>query len=368
MDGQRDISFTPKPLTSFEIIDLYRALAAYAVVVQHSRQMLIVEPATGGYIDRALSFLCGCGRDAVMAFFVISGYWIVKSITKQGIDFSWSNYIVARLSRLYLVLIPALLIGGLLDFFGVTHFGGRLYAGVSDNLTWTSFAGTIFFLQTTLVAAFGSNGPLWSLAYEFFYYLWFPSLWMAIRYGKLTVFLLLTIVTLFAANHMIVGFFVWLMGGAVAAVESKLPKISKYYFGVAVAAFVLAVIARRGIALDWTAGSLLIGAGFSLILLTTICTRITFPAALRPLAIFGASGSFSLYATHFPIVVLLASMIVPNSRLDPSPASWLLVLLLTLPPVIFAWAFARYTERNTEKVRRWILDAFAIRKPEKAST
>ena len=30
-------------------------------------------------------------------------------------------------------------------------------------------------------AVFGSNGPLWSLAFEFWYYLWFPALWLLWR-------------------------------------------------------------------------------------------------------------------------------------------------------------------------------------------
>jgi peptidoglycan/LPS O-acetylase OafA/YrhL len=45
---------------------------------------------------------------------------------------------------------------------------------LAPNYTATTFVGNLAFLQTIAVPIFGTNGPMWSLANEFWYYLIFP--------------------------------------------------------------------------------------------------------------------------------------------------------------------------------------------------
>src|SRR5206468_11759198 len=105
------------------------------------------------------------------------------------------SYLLARLTRLYIVLLPALLLGGALDQTGM-HLAGTdtVYSGHSGmhalnvDVRATSGPTTLLanglFLQTIAlpgmhgqqVPAFGSNGPLWSLSNEFWYYMAFPLL------------------------------------------------------------------------------------------------------------------------------------------------------------------------------------------------
>jgi peptidoglycan/LPS O-acetylase OafA/YrhL len=45
-----------------------------------------------------------------------------------------------------------------------------------DHLGPEVLLGNLVFLQAILVPTWGSNGPLWSLAFEFWFYIWFPTL------------------------------------------------------------------------------------------------------------------------------------------------------------------------------------------------
>ena len=47
--------------------------------------------------------------------------------------------------------------------------------------------GNLFFLQTIFVPPFGSNAPLWSLSFEFWYYLLFPLCLFALSRGNQVV-------------------------------------------------------------------------------------------------------------------------------------------------------------------------------------
>src|SRR5207237_4651180 len=104
---------------------------------------------------------------------------------------------VRRLSRLWTVLIPALLVVLLLDTVGRTFFassayysGSPLFHGVAPtsdatHLSPVEWFGNAAFLQGYWVHPFGTDGPLWTLAYEFWYYLLFPLLLILVSSRRL---------------------------------------------------------------------------------------------------------------------------------------------------------------------------------------
>ncbi len=97
-----------------------------------------------------------------------------------------------RLTRLWVVLLPALVLTVALDLAGLRLFpqSTSIYHGpagqseVRANLIHTLsplvVAGNASFLQTILVPTAGSNIALWSLSNEFWYYLAFPFLVFAL--------------------------------------------------------------------------------------------------------------------------------------------------------------------------------------------
>jgi len=170
-----------------EILDMVRGVSALAVLAAHIRAFVfrdLGELQAAGLGIKAFYFITGVHHQAVMVFFVLSGYFVGGAVLKSLGEgrFSWARYALARLSRLWVALIPALVLTALCDFV-VRQVSPEADAGrwhhiwmsgpdvqhrtASDMIT---FAGNIGFLQTIEVPVFGSNGPLWSLANEFWYY------------------------------------------------------------------------------------------------------------------------------------------------------------------------------------------------------
>lgn len=87
-------------------LDGFRGLAALAVFFSHSTDQSI----TGGFLVHLGIF----GDDAVVAFFVLSGYVIAFSAEHK--HDTLGKYVIARLSRLWSVVVPALLLTAAIDY------------------------------------------------------------------------------------------------------------------------------------------------------------------------------------------------------------------------------------------------------------
>ncbi|MDQ0917493.1 acyltransferase family protein [Paenibacillus sp. V4I5] len=68
------------------------------------------------------------GSQAVMVFFVLSGYFISSSILKAISEnrWSWSDYLLRRVTRLWIVLLPALLLTYVIAKIQLGLFGEEL--------------------------------------------------------------------------------------------------------------------------------------------------------------------------------------------------------------------------------------------------
>ncbi len=167
-----------------EFLDLVRGLSALLVLAAHVRGFIFVdfeESSDRGVASKAFYFLTGIHHQAVMVFFVLSGYFVGGGVLNSlaADRFSWRHYSEARLSRLWMVLIPALVLTAICDSAG-SQLSPTAYAGEWRDV-WMSgpepgrtiglgiitFLGNLFFLQTIEIDVYGSNGPLWSLANEF---------------------------------------------------------------------------------------------------------------------------------------------------------------------------------------------------------
>ena len=217
-------------------LDAIRGLAALVVVAGHARGLFfgsVIEPrAAPGPIQHLTQINpehLTIGHEAVMVFFVLSGYLVGGSVLRQiaANRWSWNDYILKRLVRLWVVLIPVMFIGLGLDVVGHTFFAGSgsLYGippgqdyvqanTFSARMTFSTLIGNILFLQTILVPTAGTNIPLWSLAYEFWYYMAFPLVAIACdgrsSKKKSLVYLLAALgILLFIGSH--AGLFVFHM-------------------------------------------------------------------------------------------------------------------------------------------------------------
>ena len=175
-------------------LDFVRWFAATLVVIEHVRSLLIVDYGSlqsSGVFAKAFYFFTGFGHESVVVFFVISGFLVGGKVLDDWHKdrFQWNRYLCDRISRLYSVLIVALLLGTVIDTTGSTWFSATgMYDGdraeqiavltteSANRVHPTVFVGNLVMLQNIYVPTYGSNGPLWSLAHEWWYYLLFPLL------------------------------------------------------------------------------------------------------------------------------------------------------------------------------------------------
>lgn len=160
-----DGRFLTRPVSVY--LDIVRFLAALAVLIGHAADDGLYQ---GRYI------LYGLGHEAVMVFFVLSG--LVIASTTAGRGRSLRSFIIARLARLYPVVVPAILLSfGLYGLAGWLGINGPGWAA-DPNYSWTTAFGSLLFLNES----WGSrmilpwNFPYWSICYEVFYYALFACL------------------------------------------------------------------------------------------------------------------------------------------------------------------------------------------------
>ncbi|MCP3731599.1 acyltransferase [Sphingomonas sp. MG17] len=353
-------------------MDAMRAVLALVVAFGHLWGLLIEDyRGDGSLLVRAAYFAAGFAHSAVILFFVLSGYWIARSVTARAArGWSWRGYLIDRLARLCIVLVPALALGGVLDWIGyyglalpthhdLTH-AWVLTQDLSRSLTWTALAGNLLFLQHLLVPPFGSNGPLWSLAFEFWYYLWFPALWLSLTRRRLSLALPVLLIAL-ANPELAFGFLSWLCGALLYFAEqrardagSRVPRWAAPLAGLLCLAAL--VWGRTG---NFSAEDPLEAACFALFLFTLLRGAPRRWRLLRPFAAYGARASFSLYAIHFPVMAFLAGLAVGGQRFAPDARALTVAIAILLAVAGAGWAFAALTEARTGALRRSLHDRFA---------
>jgi peptidoglycan/LPS O-acetylase OafA/YrhL len=342
-------------------IDLLRFAAALFVVVNHARELLFRDYDVSPHTPAALVFytLAGLGRPAVYVFFALSGYWVggwALHHLGRG-TFSWRAHLVRRLSRLWTVLVPVLVIVAALDLIGRHLVGGPYYAGSSSynnvapgpatHLSVLTAIGNAVFLQGRWVHTFGSDGPLWSLGYEFWYYLLFPAAFLALRRRSVTALAIIALAAIAGGEQVLLYFPAWLAGVGAYVIAGRhvvRPRLS--------------LILTLGVALVMTCAAcqkLGLPGWLAALVDATICALFLVAAsragALR-FGAWGASFSYSLYVIHLPVVVIACALINRSGVKHPLGVNG--VVLFTAVSVIAVaagWITGQLIEARTAAVR-----------------
>jgi peptidoglycan/LPS O-acetylase OafA/YrhL len=344
------------------------------------------------------------GHKAVMAFFVLSGYFVGGSVLRslrQG-KWSWKRYLLQRTSRLWVVLLPALLLGLLVDGLGSRLFPDSIYGGpagqfiltpgLADRMGGSVFLGNLFFLQTILVKQFGTNVALWSLANEFWYYLAFPLLVLILvrrqkaglhpkdqkpvlggpglhpRDQKLVLggpglrivsAVVLAALLFFVGEKIALYFVIWLLGVVVGLLPLRIPErlqpvfISLALLGVATASLLLKYRERNHFQVDVVIGLLC----FLLVYCLLHRTRAAAQSLYRTAAHFVAKMSYSLYLVNLPLLFLANAMVMrPWHRWSHSPLHFLAAGGIAVSIFLLAYLFHLCFEARTDQVRHWLME------------
>lgn len=377
-------------------LDQCRWLAALFVVAAHLRNLLFVNYAAlrnKGIALKLFYFLTGFGHEAVIVFFVISGILVGGTALHEFREkrFSIRNFFIRRFSRIYIVLIPALLIGYLLDNVGLGYFNdSQLYthsewysfnAPFAARSSWDILLGNALMLHHIVVPTFGSNEPLWSLAYEWWYYCLFCfAIGLAgaangrlarTCHAALIVFLFLVL-----PAKLLIWFLLWLLGAAIGTAPLNRIRISPIFgyilfFGALALARVGHATYSGGLYVDFTR-DLTVAAGFCALLMSfsrqkPAVSELTYGGKIhRNLAAF----SYTTYLFHFPFMIFIAaflSSVFGFPLLQQPSLSGIVCYLLLLGFIyLFTYAMSRLTEAQTGKLRRFLTSGphfLAVRRP-----
>lgn len=367
-----------------ELLDAIRGIAAFIVIIEHWRSLFFVDFAQitqHRVLLIPLYLFTGGGQQAVLVFFVLSGFLISSSIFNARLrgSWNWKAYIVHRLTRLMVGLVPALLLGALWDsiglhlkssqllYYGATHTD-HVINDVRGTLTLGTFLGNLTFLQTIRVPVFGTNGALWSLANEFWYYMLFPLALFALKGpGKLWIRLVQGVafvaLAFFVGKNIMLSFPIWLAGALLyRSRKFKKPKLRLLaallpgYLGVFFGRFHYNHVLQE----------LVLGSYTFLILWLVLSFRGR--ATHRGFSYFSrqASGfSYTLYLVHTPMLALCAGVLTHSSRWYPDGRHLAVALLVLIFTLAYAYLVASLTEFKTGRARRWVESRLGIAAPPK---
>jgi peptidoglycan/LPS O-acetylase OafA/YrhL len=348
-------------------LDGLRGLAAVWVVLCHAR-WLLWEGYSGGYalhpqryslLGRAPVYLFSVfrnGHAAVIFFFVLSGFVIhlrySRNLARSGsLAFDAAGYLYRRARRLYPPLLFALLLTYALDMCGkaaglpiyaAEGAGSSLPAGLMAPMSWAhtgpvhdapALLANLTFMMTAPAPVWGSNCPLWSLHYEWWFYMLYPA-FLVCSQRSIPV-ATAAICALFAAGFepglwgglFLRGIFsmmlCWWLGVLLADVCTGRIRIPYSRVALLLAAAPAAPFVRNPAVADLLTALAMTGG-------IAACFRLLETGrSLRLLERLGGLGdiSYSLYVIHFPIFVFLSGWLIrrsPGHRL-PMHSGWIVL-------------------------------------------
>lgn len=364
-------------------IDMVRGIAAILVMINHVRIAVIKDTHLVPNLQvwqKSLYFLTSLGPESVIVFFALSGYLVGSSVIQSIKDrrFSTLRYFIARFSRIYTVLIPSLLIGAALDFIGLKYFSHALIYSIKDYnpmfqelvasaLNYHTFYCNALNLQEMYCHTFGSNRPLWSLSSEWWYYMLFPVILIGISPHRNLVARILSLIlaTAILANlnsRSLFLFPIWVMG-------SIIPFIPPVKFrGAVFAGAVIGLVALLAACslnifkayLEYFS-SYGIGLAVGLVIyLAASDHRNAHQGIYTMISRYTSNVSYTLYATHMPLVTLLTAIYLGTSeRLWPNAHGIAVTICFCLIVMIYATTMWYMIERNTPAVRQFLTSTTA---------
>jgi peptidoglycan/LPS O-acetylase OafA/YrhL len=351
------------------LISLLRGLAAFIVVVAHLRAAMY--PGLRAVADpplwfKGLAFVSGFAHQAVLVFFVISGWLVGGSLlNKIRQPRAIANYTIDRVTRLWTVLIPTFLLTLLFAAAaGVVNPNGLDFS--PDNpYSAVNFLGSLVGLQRVLLPDFGGNFPLWSLANETWYYLLFPVLAVACTARKPVVRIVCTAALVLLCvqlpTSIVAYFLIWLLGVLFSRIRIECGNIARWGWTLLVIAG--ASYFRLTGELDafeiTTLGQDIVCSLLYLVLLSSLQFKASTASALkRPsqrVGKFFAEFSFSLYVLHVPLIGLLHHLSTTQLglwQLSPAVPFHILVYIGMLAAIMLS-AYLSYLlfESRTYRIR-----------------
>lgn len=346
-------------------LDLIRFISAVLVFISH------VPPFIGGYLWQ----IAGLGHESVVVFFVLSGF--VMAFVCYERNESCFDYVVNRISRIYSVAIPSILITLLIYYF-LYFLHSDLLEGVNQPffsffrtvVTALTFTNQSWFATTTYI-----NLPYWSMGYEVLYYIFFGFLFYARGFKRL---FFLSLVLLVMGPSVVLYLPIWLAGVFCFKLKDRInlsERIALYGFVTSIVGIILCCFTSWQVYID-SSSDFFNGLVVNRIVLATakhafsdyvltffVCINIVCASAIfnskdfrvsiecRRFVKNMSSHTFCLYLMHMPLLYLVQA-IVPSGNVYFLVAS----IFVVVPVVIFI--ISSFIEKERPKFRSALAHLF----------
>lgn len=312
-------------------LDIVRAISSQMVVVGHYFAFFY----PGQIIGTTIPFQ----NFGVVIFFVLSGYLIAMStLNARQRGGTYFEFLINRFSRIYVTFVPGLIFVALIDFFvfeSTLYKHGHAYNPLmfvmnlfmlQDYPLWP-IVGKLF-SQFKNITSFGSGRPLWTLAVEWWMYLWFGYLVLGslklnrVNFKNLMITGFLSVVPMY---HMILGrgnalTWIWLLGCGVLLLTTLLYRyqIDKWIL-LLLACLFLGLMGMRFLIVKTfydLQGALFFAGAFGALLLMVkqFCFSKRIPRSVNYLINVAAGSSYALYIVHYSIA---EAMLIRYGNQDP---------------------------------------------------
>lgn len=350
-------------------LNLMRGVSAQMVLVGHTVLFVFYPvPSLGhSYVGYMASF-------GVVVFFILSGYLITASASRtmdEGGGFT--EFFVARFSRIYTALVPALILIAALDLYYIELHGVAAHWN-NATITMKHWIGSLFMLQSGPAmngvhnifplggSAFGSGRPLWTLSFEWWLYMSFGMIFfLRERLFRPVPLLVFSVVSYVPISNMysfstyaggltavwVIGSLLFVTSGAWGSLPRRATFIS-FIIAWSLVAMDVALHFAKGVKFnvyDLNFMTLVsVAIGLSMIVSMHTNWRPWVDRAARHLS----AASYTLYLIHYSIIYFSLPLIA-----DYHPA--LQVLGLIVACNVTAALIAAFTEQKHMRVREFIL-------------
>lgn len=304
-----------------DFLNLIRWLAALVVVLGHVDMYL--QQLGGSTALNAFGYAGMHSHAAVMIFFVLSGYVVAfATVRKSAVEgYGFREYFLDRWSRIYSVLFGAIAFTLVLDFVG-RRLSPSFYAN-PEFIPQSGFALRIFANLFSLQGIqgyriqLGSNPALWSIGYEFTFYLLFGLAYFRRKlFGSTWLVAALLAAALVAVGWKMAAYFgIWLLGVAAFHVSRgpylKAFKPHPVLLLAALAAVNHVIVRSNAFGLPELLQDFLFACAVAFALAFDVRPGQGWPRA-RAFNTYMADFSYSIYAFHMPLIFLLCSLLVAD--------------------------------------------------------
>lgn len=340
-------------------LDLIRALSAQLVVIGHGISFF------GIFKSFHQPNFPWVQNIAVLIFFILSGFLITYS-TLRKTNYRFSHFFADRFSRIYTAFIPSLLFVLLIDTISKYLKPNHFYYESAFNLK--TFVGNILMLQDNPISvksnhllditSFGSARPFWTLAVEWWIYLFFGYLFLTILKKKINVInlIILAFLAIVPLYNFVEGrgnglTLFWIFGALVFYFASKniFQKLKQSYKIIILITFVFLAAYRIKNTMQEYEAVFAFSLAMILLILLDLTKDVSFSSLSTKIIKLVASYSYTLYLIHYSII----SLIVVNFKGQYNP--YYLFIFAFIISNIISFIIGYYTEtRLTKKVKTYM--------------